>query len=371
MHDPRLDQLARTLTHHSTRLAAGERVLIEAVDTPEEMVLAVIRSVRDVGAVPVVSLKSSFVQRELLRAGQREAMELAGQVERFQMEQVQAYVGIRGGRNVAEMSDVPGAAMHLYEDLWLKPVHFDVRVPHTRWVVLRWPSPSMAQQAQLSSEAFEDFYFDVCTLDYGRMASAVQPLRELMTRTRQVRLNGPGTDLHFSIEGIPAISCTGECNIPDGECFTAPVRESVEGTVSFNTPTLYRGRVFRNIRLTFTAGRIAAADADRPEELLEILDSDPGARYLGEFALGFNPRIRRPMLDTLFDEKIAGSLHLTPGQAYEEADNGNRSAIHWDMVLLQDAAHGGGQVFFDGVLVRQDGQFVLPELAGLNPGNLG
>ncbi|MEW6751840.1 MAG: aminopeptidase [Candidatus Latescibacterota bacterium] len=370
MHDPRLDDLAQVLIGHSTRLQGGERILIEAIDAPEEMVVALMRAARRAGGVPVVTLKSSRLQLELLRAGEEDGLRLCGECEAYRMDRVQAYVGLRGSRNVCEMTDVPGPAMRLYEEHWLKPVHFERRVRHTKWVVLRWPSPSMAQQAQLSTEAFEDFYFEVCTLDYGRMARAMEPLVALMQRSDRVRLVGPDTDLRFRIQGIPAIPCVGEMNIPDGECFTAPVRDSVEGTLRINAPTLYRGTVFTDIRLRFAQGRIVEAEANHAAKLNEILDADPGARYVGEFALGVNPRITAPMLDTLFDEKISGSFHLTPGQAYEEADNGNRSAIHWDMVVVQTPDMGGGEIWLDDVLVRRDGRFVLPELEPLNPEQL-
>ena len=252
----------------------------------------------------------------------------------------------------------------------MQPVHYQIRVPQTKWVVLRWPSSSMAQQARMSTEAFEEFYFDVCTLDYGKMAEAQKPLAELMRRTDRVHITGPQTDLRFSIAGIPVIECSGECNIPDGECFTAPVRDSVEGEIGFNASTLYRGTVFEKIHLRFEQGRIVEVQSNENERLNEVLDADEGARYIGEFAIGFNPYITHPMLDILFDEKIAGSFHFTPGQAYEKADNGNRSAIHWDMVMIQTPEFGGGEIFFDDVLVRKDGRFVLPELEALNPENI-
>lgn len=370
MHDPRIDQLANVLVNHSTTIQSGENVLIETFDIPEEMTIALVRAVRAAGGIPLVSVKNSRIQRELIRAGEEATMRQIGGYEAFRMEKVQAYVGLRGSRNISEMSDVPDEAMRLYEEHWLKPVHFDIRVPKTKWVVLRWPSPSMAQQAQLSTEAFEDFYFDVCTLDYGKMARAQVPLIERLEKTDQVRITGPDTDLTFSIKNIPAKPCSGERNIPDGECFTAPVRDSVDGTIHFNTRTLYRGTVFNDIRLRFAAGRIVEATADKTDKLNEILDADAGARYVGEFALGFNPYITTPMLDTLFDEKIAGSFHFTPGQAYEEADNGNRSGVHWDMVMIQTPENGGGEIFFDDTLARKDGRFVLPELDGLNPENL-
>jgi aminopeptidase len=370
MHDPRLDRLAELVVRHSARVQPGDKALIEAFNIPAELVIALIRAVRAAGGLPLVSLKNNRVQRELIRAGGEEDMRLIGACEAFRMERVQAYIGVRGSDNVAELSDVPARAMELYEKHWLKPVHFEIRVPRTRWVVLRWPTGAMAQQAQMSTEAFEDYYFSVCLLDYGRMAAALAPLAERMAGTDRIRIAGPGTDLAFSIKDIPAVGCAGENNVPDGECFTAPVRDSIEGTILFNLPTLYRGTVFADIRLRFERGRIVEATADKTGKLNAILDTDEGARYVGEFALGFNPRIVGPMLDILFDEKIAGSFHLTPGQAYEEADNGNRSSVHWDMVAIQTPDRGGGEIYFDGTLVRKDGRFVLPGLEGLNPENL-
>ena len=370
MRDPRLDKLADVLTGHSTKVQPGEFVLIEGFDIPQEMIVALIRAVRCADGIPLVELKQNRIQRELIRHGNEEGLKLIGRYEAYRMERVQAYIGIRGSHNITEMSDVPTEAMRGYEKHWLTPVHFDIRVPRTKWVVLRWPSPSMAQQAKMSTEAFENFYFDVCTLDYGRMEKAIAPLKTLMEETDSVHIVGPGTDLKFSVKGIPVIPCAGEKNIPDGECFTAPVRESVNGVIHFNTPTIYQGVAFSDIRLRFQDGKIVEASANNTEKLTDILDTDEGARYIGEFSLGFNPHINNPMLDILFDEKIAGSFHFTPGQAYEEADNGVRSSVHWDMVLIQTLEHGGGEIYFDGRLVRKDGRFVHPELEGLNPENL-
>jgi aminopeptidase len=251
----------------------------------------------------------------------------------------------------------------------MKPVHFDQRVPHTKWCVLRWPSPSMAQLAQMSTEAFEEFYFNVCTLDYAKMDAAAKALKDRMMATDRVHLKGPGdTDLSFSIKEIPCVPCTGTHNIPDGECFTAPVRDSVNGVIHFNTPTVYNGVTFENIRLTFKNGQVVEASCDGEDDKLNsILDTDEGARYVGEFAIGFNPYILEAMKDILFDEKIAGSLHFTPGRAYDDADNGNRSEIHWDLVLIQRPEHGGGTIAFDDEIVRRDGLFITDDLAALNP----
>ena len=311
MHDPRLDKLANVLVTHSTTVQPGEFVLIEGIDIPQEMVIALIRSVREAGGIPLVELKQNRIQREIIRGGDDAGIKLMGEYEAYRMEKVQAYIGIRGSHNITEMSDVPTEAMQRYQKYWLRPLN-DIRVPHTKWVVLRWPLPAMAQQAKMSTEAFEDYYFDVCTLDYSRMESAMSPLKALMEETDEVHIVGEDTDLQFSIKDIPVIPCAGEKNIPDGECFTAPVRDSVNGTIHFNTPTIYQGTTFTDIRLRFEDGKIVEASANNSKRLNDILDTDEGARYIGEFSIAFNPYITNPMLDILFDEKLLGRFILHP-----------------------------------------------------------
>lgn len=370
MRDPRWERLAQVLVGHSTRVQPGEKVLVEATDVPEEFLCVLIEQIVKAGGVPLVDTKHSKVMRTLQMHATEEQLQTIADVEKYRMEKMQCYIGVRGTLNSAQLSDVPMEKVEMVQRLWWKPVHSEVRVPNTRWVVLRWPNDSMAQLASMSTEAFEDYYFRVCTLDYSRMEKAVQPLVELMSQTDRVRLTGPGTDLTFSIKDIPVIPCYGLRNIPDGECFTAPVRDSVEGEITFNVPSLYHGKTFENIRLVLKAGKIVEATSNLTEELNKILDFDEGARYVGEFSLGFNPHILHPMRDALFDEKIAGSLHFTPGNAYTTADNGNRSQIHWDLVLIQRPEYGGGEIYFDDRLIRKDGRFVVPELEGLNPENL-
>ena len=370
MLDSRMEKLADNLVRHSCSVAPGERVLVEATDIPDEMVALLVRKISEAGGIPFVTVKRTRVLRELYRHGGEQAMKLAGEYERFRMEKMQAYIALRGAENINELSDVPGDRMKLYQQHWLKPVHLEVRVPKTKWVVLRWPTSGMSQQAEMSTDAFENFYFDVCTLDYARMNEAMKPLVELMEKTDQVRLVGPGTDLRFSIKDIPVIPCAGKNNIPDGEVFTAPVKTSVNGTLRYNTESLYQGTKFSGLEFTFRDGKIVEAKGNPLARLTEILDSDEGARFIGEFAIGVNPYVRKPMLDTLFDEKIAGSIHFTPGNSYDDAPNGNSSNVHWDIVLIQTAEMGGGEIWFDGTLIRKDGLFVIDSLLGLNPDQL-
>lgn len=371
MLDPRMQKLADVLVNYSCAVKPGENLLIEAIDIPSEFTRCLVRTCASVGGRPFVLLKNNQIHRELLRSGTREQWDLIADVERAQMERMQCYLGVRGSTNVSELSDVPADRQRIYEQTVWHRVHHEIRVKKTRWCVLRWPTPSMAQMAEMSTEAFEDFYFNVCTLDYAKMSRAMKPLIDLMQRTDRVHLKGPGdTDLTFSIKGIPAIGCDGRVNIPDGEVFTAPVRESVNGVIHFNCPTIYRGTTHTDVRLVFRDGRIVEATSSNTERLNEVLDADEGARYVGEFAIGFNPYCTRPMKDILFDEKMAGSIHFTPGACYDEASNGNKSQIHWDLVMRQDPQAGGGEIWFDDTLIRKDGRFVISELEGLNPENL-
>lgn len=370
MNDPRLSRLAEVLIDHSSRLQPGEKVMIEAFDLPDPaLVCRLVEHAAERGAIPFVNWKNNAVLRSVYRTATEAGMKLAGDFERRQMEQMDAYIGIRGAANSNEFADVPQDRMDLYQQHWWQPVHIQVRVPKTKWVVLRYPTASMAQAARMSTAEFEDYFFQVCTADYQQMAIAQQPLKERMEAADRVRITAPGTDLSFSIKGIPVVPCAGENNIPDGEVFTAPVRDSVNGTITFNTQSLYQGTVFDGIRFEFQDGKIVAADCQNaPEKLNQILDSDEGARYIGEWSLGCNNAVTRPMLDTLFDEKIGGSFHLTPGNAYDEADNGNRSRVHWDLVLIQTPEYGGGEIHFDDELIRKDGRFVPAELQQLNAG---
>lgn len=368
MTDPRFQKLARLLVRYSTSLRKGEKVLLDMIDIPDEFTVELLRAARQQGATPIVEVRHNKVTREVMRGTDPRHAGLVRDIELSRMKKMQAYIAIRGSHNASETSDVPSDRLLLYSKT-MRPL-LNYRVNKTKWVVLRWPTSAMAQSANLSTEAFEDFYFDVCTMDYPKMARAMVPLVDLMKKTDRVQLKGPGTDLVFSIKGIGAKACDGLRNIPDGEVFSCPVKDSVQGQIQFNTPTIYSGTKFENVRLQFRDGKIVDATANNAKKLNEILDTDAGARYIGEFSLGFNPYILNPMCDILFDEKIAGSLHFTPGQAYEECDNGNRSAVHWDMVLIQRPEWGGGEIWFDGKLIRKNGVFVAKELKRLNPEHL-
>lgn len=367
--DLRYNKLASLLCKYSVKLKKSDNVLLDMYDVPETMVEALLEESAKLGANPFLQLSNARVSRKLALVSSEERIKLAASLDFERIKKMQAYIAIRGANNIFESGDIPHDKVAQLNAA--NRASIDWRVQKTKWVVLRWPTPSMAQQAGMSTEAFEDFYFDVCTFDYSRFIPGMSALKKLMEKTDKVHIKGEGTDLQFSIKGIPAIPCAGEMNIPDGEVFTAPVKNSVEGFVTYTVPTVYQGTSFDKVRLEFKKGKIVSASASsNVEKLNKILTSDKGAAYIGEFALGVNPLITKPMNDILFDEKIAGSFHFTPGQAYQEADNKNRSKIHWDMVCVQTPEYGGGEIYFDNKLIRKDGLFVPPALKKLNPNEL-
>lgn len=370
MKDQRIETLAHKLVNYSIGLQPGESILIEVSGSDIGLVQALVRYVYQAGGIPYVSVINQTLMREVLKGISADQAKSMAVWDKARMEKMQAYIGIRAGENASEWADIDSEKLAIYQMHYSRPVHTEQRVPHTRWCVLRYPNASMAQLANTSVETFEDFYFDVCNLDYNKMSKAMDPLQELMERTDRVRITGPGTDLNFSIKGMPAIKCDGHLNIPDGEIYTAPVKESVNGRITYNTPAIYQGFTYESIELEFKDGQIIKATANDAERINAVFQTDAGAKYVGEFALGVNPHIIKPMKDTLFDEKIQGSFHFTPGSCYDECNNGNKSSVHWDLVCIQRPEYGGGEIYFDDLLVRKDGRFVLPELQGLNPENL-
>ena len=369
--DQRIEVLARNLVEYSMAVKPGDKVYVNYTGiSTAPLARQIIKEVYRVGGVPFPHYIDPKMEREMLLGCTQEQLKLMAERDCVVMSEMDCYVGIRGSENVNEYADVPSEKMAMYDRIYSTKVHHEIRVPKTRWVVLRYPNDAMAQLANTSTEAFEDFYFRVCNLDYSKMAKAMEHLVAYMQKTDRVHIIGPGTDLRFSIKDIPAIPCAGDCNIPDGEVFTAPVRDSIQGTLSYNAPAVYQGFTFENIKLTFENGKIIEATANDTEKINRVFDTDEGARYVGEFAIGVNPYILNPMKDTLFDEKIMGSFHFTPGNCYDDAPNGNHSAIHWDLVCIQTPEYGGGEIYFDDVLIRKDGRFVVPELECLNPENL-
>lgn len=369
--EDRLKNFSQQVINYSIELQKGEKVIImgHVSDNSIPVIKSLIREIYKAGGIPFLNLYNNEIEREILLNTTEEHMSLMALFDGEEMKAMDCCIFVDEMENYSEFSDVPEENMSFYHQYWEKPVIYD-NLAKLKWCYFRCPNKGMAQAARMSTEGFKDFFFKVCSIDYPSMEKAMEPLEELMEKTDMVRITGPGTDLSFSIKGIPVVKCAGRYNLPDGEIFTAPVRDSVNGIITFNTVSSYYGTDFEKICLEFENGKIINATANYSEQLNQILDTDEGSRYTGEFSLGINPLIENVMKDTLFDEKIKGSIHIALGNCYEYADNGNSSAIHWDIVLIQTTEYGVGEIWFDGKLIRKDGLFVLPELEGLNPENL-
>ncbi|MDR0975598.1 MAG: aminopeptidase [Christensenellaceae bacterium] len=370
MKDPRVKKLAAKLLSHSCQLKKGQTLIIEGNESCKYLIIELVNQAYEIGAFPFVRLGNAEISRAVLKGTTEDYAKRLCAYAKPLFEDADAYIGIGASTNVFETSDVAQENKDIQAKFYSKPIHIDIRVMKTNWVILRYPNQSMAQLAQTSTEAFEDFFYDVCTLDYDKMHKAMIPLQNLMAKTDKVRIVAPETDLTFSIKGQVSKICSGECNIPDGEIYTAPIRESVNGKIKFNIPSLWKGVIHSDIRLEFKNGKIISESSSNTSALAHELNADDGARYTGEFAFGVNPFVLKPMYDTLFDEKMAFSIHMAMGNCYDDVPNGNHSQNHWDMVHSHAEQYGGGEIYFDDVLIRKNGRFVLPELDCLNPENL-
>ena len=371
--DKRIAQLAENILKNSVQLKKGEKIYIEAFGaSTKDFFNELIKENIKLGAVPFYFYNDASFEKSLIEGASEKQIEDYTAIHKRLMEEADCYVAVRGYDDAFALSDVSPKNMDRFGKIFQEQVHMRTRLPKTRWCVLRWPNTSMAAMSRMSLKQFEDFYFDACLLDYRKMGKAMMPLKELMDKTENVHIKGNDTDLTFSLKGIKAIVCDGKMNIPDGEVYSAPVKDSINGYVQFNTDTMYDGVFYSNIRLEFKNGRIVTGTSlVNNDKFQKMLDLDDGSRYMGEFALGVNTYITHPILDILFDEKTCGSFHMAIGNSYEdETNNGNKSSIHWDLVKIQTLEHGGGEIWFDNKLIRKDGLFVLPELKGLNPQNL-
>ena len=369
--ESKIEKLSSNLINHSVHLKEGEKILIEMLGTDcSDLACELVNQARRIGAIPIFNIIDYKVLKEIILNCNEESINEYAKYDLARMKDVDAYIGIRVA-NPKELDGISKERMAIYNKYYQTPVHFEERVKNTKWCILRYPNEWLAKKAKMKLEDFTEFFYNVCTIDYDKMEKAMEPLKVLLSNTKKIHIKGPGTNLTFSVEGIPAEKYYGTYNIPDGEVASCPTKYSSNGYITYNTETVYNGITFNNIYFELKDGKIINAEAgDKTKELNEILDTDEGARYIGEFALGLNPYIKNTMGDTLFDEKVAGSFHFTPGTALEESDNGNKSHIHWDIVCIQTPEFGGGEIYFDDVLIRKDGKFVLGELQPLNPEKL-
>ena len=367
--EEKIKNLSRTIVNYSLALKENEKVLIMYQSTEErDLVMELIKEANRVGAICFTNFIDPIVSNYLTETTTEKRISLIRKYQEFEVDNFDAFIQICYRVNDFEGKNIKSSTTKAIGDACKKAR--DIRINHRKWVLLNYPSIIDAYKAKMTIHEFKEFAFNVMNVDYQEMSRKIKPLKELMEKTDKVRITSPnGTDITFSIKGIPAIPCVGNMNIPDGEIYTAPVKNSVNGKIVYNTPSPYQGKIYEDVSLTFENGKIVKAECSESkdnERLNEIFNIDDGARYVGEFSFGLNPKILYPMGDILYDEKILGSIHFTPGSAYQDAYNGNDSSVHWDMVLIQRKDYGGGEIYFDDVLIRKDGEFVLEELKELN-----
>lgn len=355
MTDPRWDQLADILINYSTRTRRGEKVFITMMEVETFPLVEMVYShaVR-VGAFPQVEFVSAFLDRELMRHGTIEQVGWVPEIEAYGMEWADVYVGLRGFRNPYEFSGISPDRIAAYKKALGKTSA--MRTDLTRWVLVRVPGESFAQQAQIDLDSMMNFFFKATLRDWAAEARRYKEICEVFQAADQVRITGRDTDISFSTKGRDYAIGDGTINMPDGEIFTAPVDDSAEGQIYFDMPGMYAGQMIKGIRLELSGGVVVKATAEENESLLHrILETDEGARRLGEFGVGTNFGIDRFCYDFLYDEKIGGTIHLALGRAYAENKGVNRSALHWDIVkdLRQQ-----GVIYLDGRKVFEDGKFL-------------
>lgn len=358
-------QLAKKILEFSCELEKGQNVMLQLVGLNGIGLLrALVEHARSMGAHPFVQIEDTEIQRMIVETGDKEFWKRQTELDQLPlMKEMDAFVGIRAALNIYEQSEVSKEANKIHADYFVDPVHFKERVNNTNWVVLRYPSEAFAMNAKMPTQKFREFYYNACLLDYTELAEAMKPLQNRLEQTEMIHLKGEGTDIEFSVKGQTWIPCFGKRNIPDGELFSSPILSSVNGYISY-APSVYQGKPFEFVKLEVKDGVVVDFDSSNNEQLEEILDTDEGARRFGEFSFGLNPVIDKPMYDILFDEKIYGSNHLTLGNDYEIAPNGNESNIHWDLVCI------GADVYLDGEKIREGRTFVADDLTGLNPETL-
>lgn len=362
-------RLAEQIINYSLKVKSGERVLIQYSDCDNEFLELLQKEVFKLKAYPFFKEINRAVQKNTLMYGNENLYEDMVRFDRELYDSMDAIALIGGANNIYEYSSVSADQKTKFDKIYTQKIHFDIRVKK-RWVLLRYPTPSFAQLSGMGTKEFEKYFFDVCGMNYEKMDIASQKLKSLMERTDKVRIVAPNTNLEFSIKGLPAIICSGQCNLPDGEVYTAPVKNSINGEITFNVPAMNGGFKFENIWLKFKDGKVVDFNCNNNDEFRKLLDLDEGSRYVGEFALGINPYVTKSMNDILFDEKMCGSLHMALGCSYDDCDNTNKSVLHWDLILNQTEVCGGGEIWFDNVKIRENGKFIVPELVDLNPEKL-
>jgi aminopeptidase len=354
--DPRWHQLADILVNYSTEVKKGDRVLITMMEIETfPLAKAVYTAAVQAGGLPFVEFQSAYLERDLMKFGNSEQVDWVCEMQAQGMEWADVYIGLRGARNPNEFSDIEPKqiASHKRSMGKISAMRNDL----TRWVLIRVPNESFAQQASTSLDDMMSFFFNATLRDWQNESVRWHEIKGRFQTSETVRITGRETDITFSTKGRVYEVADGRKNMPDGEIFTAPVDDSAEGTIFFEFPGVYMGRLVGGIRLDFEYGEVVNASAEQNEDLLvQLLAMDDGARRLGEFGVGLNYGIDRYAYDILYDEKIGGTIHLALGRAYAENKGVNKSALHWD--IIKDLREEGA-IYLDGEKVMENGVFLF------------
>lgn len=364
---PTLERYASLLVGYCTDVQPGEKVLVSVDASALPLARALYREVLRAEAEPFLHVSYPEQTADLIELASDRLIDSQALVQLQEMQSMQAFIRVSASDNATSLAGFDTARLGALNKRLVEVNQH--RVNRTKWVLSLYPTPAAAQGAGMSTEAYERFVFGAMFLDdpdpaarWRELGASQQSLVDRLTSARRVHITGPGTDLKLSVAGRPWANSDGRRNMPSGEVFTSPIEDSAEGTIHFAIPSPVKGSVVEGVTLTFAAGKVVAATAERGQELLdEQLATDEGARFLGELGIGTNPHITRPTLSTLYDEKIMGTIHLALGRSYDHTGGVNHSAIHWDLVCdLREA----GQVTVDGEALLEGGRIALLEGGG-------
>ncbi len=365
MVDPRIQKLAQVLVHYSIGVRRGDRLIVQGGVAAEPLLKAIYLEILNAGGHAMIQPSLPGIAELLYKHGSDDQIEYVPEPMKLVYETFDASINVMSSVNTKALSGIPPEKLVLSNRA--HKALFSTIMQRTadqsfRWVGTLFPTQAFAQDAEMSLDDYADFVFEACLPDwtdpigYWRHVEADQQrIVDWLRGKHEIRVEGPDVDLTLGITGRRFINCCGTRNMPDGEIFTGPIEDSVEGHVRFSYPTVYQGRKLEGVHLWFERGRVQKASADKGEAfLLETLQTDDGAKYVGEFAIGTNKGISRATGNTLFDEKIGGSFHLAVGAGMPETGSVNQSGIHWDMVC---DLKKGGRIRVDNELIYENGEF--------------
>lgn len=357
--DERIINIAKTVTKYSINVQKGEKVLIKASIDSKELVMELVKDIYELGGYPYVRLCDEEIERCIYEGATKELFQIGFSWDEKMYDEIDCYIMIRSIDNDAELSEID--SNKILQNAIVGQKITDKVIQNKKWCLLQWPTKGTAQNLKMSYDKCVDYMFNACTADYNEISLIGNKLRKIMLKTDRVKILKEGTNLEFSIKNCEVAVTAGKYNLPDGEVATAPVINSLNGYITFNTKSIYNGTLFSNVKLTFKNGKIININADNDIKNLEkIFDTDYGSRYIGEFAFGLNPLTTKVIGIALYDEKIKGSIHIAAGKSLPGlCDNGNRSAIHWDLVQIHTKEHGGGKIYFDDRIIMEDGVFKI------------